>query len=106
MTVPTWWVFVLGSLAAWRLYKLASVDDVLAPLRNRLAPEDSKRREFLECSYCSGWWISTLGTASYYLVTGWSTYGFLLVSFSMSAAVIFLEVLLDLTVAVKDEHED
>ena len=91
-------------LAAWRIWKLLSSDDVLDywDLRDRVAPPGSQRREFLECPYCAGFWVSLLGTAGWYVVEGWDTYGFLVTTFAMSALVVWLEILLDLTVAKKD----
>jgi len=106
--VPSAWVFLLGSLAAWRVWKLLSTDDVLDyfQLRNRLAPEGSDRREFLDCPYCSGFWVSLLGTLGYYLIAGWDTYGFLVTTFAMSSIVVFVEIALDFFVAEKDVAED
>lgn len=107
MTVPPFWVFVLGALAAWRIWKLLSSDDVLDyfQIRDRLAPKGSDRREFLDCPYCAGFWISLLGTLGWYLIEGWDTYGFLVTAFAMSAIVVWIEILLDLTVATKDNEE-
>lgn len=101
-------MFVLGSLAAWRIWKLLAADDVLDyfRLRNRVAPEGSGRREFLECPYCAGFWVSLLGTAGYYLIEGFDLFGLLVTAFAMSAVVVWIEVLLDLTVAKKDNAED
>lgn len=108
MTVPSPWLFLLGALAAWRVWKLLSTDDVLdyGNLRDRAAPEGSKRREFLDCPYCAGFWVSLLGTLGWFLIEGFDMYGFLVTVFAMSAIVVFLEVLLDLTVAKKDVAED
>lgn len=102
------WVFALGVLAAWRIWKLLSTDDILDywDVRDRVAPDGSQRREFLDCPYCAGFWISLGGTTGWYLVEGWDTYGFLVTTFAMSAVVVFIEVLLDLTVAKKDLAED
>jgi uncharacterized protein DUF1360 len=105
MVVPPTWSFVLGALAAWRIYKLLSVDDILDAPRERLAPEGSKRREFLECPYCAGFWVSALGSLGWYLLEDFDVYGWLVTAFAMSAVVVFLEVLLDLTVAKKDLAE-
>ena len=69
MTVPPAWVFVLGSLAAWRLFRLFSTDDILDWPRDRFFPDNTGRRDFLDCPYCAGWWLSALGTLGYYLVS-------------------------------------
>jgi hypothetical protein len=104
-------VFVLGTLAAWRVWKLAATDDILNWPRDRVAPKGTRRREFLECPYCAGWWAAALGTLGYYLVSdvalSWGTvFGWTVTTFAMSAIVVFLEVALDLTVAKKDRAED
>ena len=105
MVVPPAWTFLLGALAAWRIYKLLSVDDILDRPRERLAPEGSRRREFLECPYCAGFWVSAAGSLGWYLIEDMDVYGWLVTAFAMSAIVVFLEVLLDLTVAKKDLAE-
>jgi hypothetical protein len=109
--VPPLWSFALGALVAWRVWKLLAVDDILDywNVRDRLFPPDTGRREFLECQYCAGFWVSALGTLGYYLVTdvplrdGW--FGLLVTAFAMSAVVVFIEIVLDLTVAKKDLAE-
>lgn len=111
MTVPPAWAFVLGTLAAWRIWKLLAADDITEWPRERFAPEGTRRRDFLDCPYCAGWWISALGTAGYFAVTdapvSWAaTFGWAVTAFAMSAIVVFLEVALDLTVAKKDLAED
>jgi hypothetical protein len=111
VVVPPLWSFALGALAAWRIWKLLAHDDVLDywDARDRAAPPGSQRREFLECPYCAGFWVSAAGTLGYYLVTdvplrdGW--FGLLVTAFAMSAIVVFIEIVLDLTVAKKDLAE-
>ena len=110
MTVPPFWAFVIGALAAWRVWKLLACDDVLDVPRDRLAPEGTKRRDFLDCPYCSGFWVAFLGTLGYFLVSDLPlrdgvVYGFLVTAFAMSAVVVWVEILLDLTVAKKDTLE-
>lgn len=105
------WVFVLGSLAAWRLFRLVSTDDILNWPRDRFFPDNTRRRDFLDCPYCAGWWLSALGTLGYYLVSdvglSWgAVFGWAVTAFAMSAVVVFVEVLLDLAVAKKDLAED
>ena len=107
VVVPPAWVFALGALAAWRVWKLLSTDDILdyGNLRDRAAPPGSQRREFLDCPYCAGFWVSALGSLGWYLVEGFDVYGWLVTAFAMSAIVVFLEIVLDLTVAKKDLAE-
>ena len=112
MVVPPAWVFLLGALAAWRVWKLLSTDDILDywNLRDRLMPEGSRRREFLDCPYCAGFWVCAFGALGYLAVSdvplSWgSVFGWAVTAFALSAIVVFLEVLLDLTVAKKDIAE-
>jgi Protein of unknown function (DUF1360) len=65
--IPGWWPFVLLALAAYRVWRLAAVDEFppAERLRNLLIwqIEDGEPRyrhqvgEFLRCSYCSGFWV-------------------------------------------------
>ena len=110
MVVPPLWSFVLGALAAWRIYKLVSVDDVLDRPREWFTDRVGWLEEFLACPYCAGFWVSAIGAFGWYAVTDdadrWgSVFGFAVTTFALSAAVVFLEVLLDLVVAVKDEAD-
>lgn len=92
MTVPPAWAFVLGTLAAWRIWKLLSADDITEWARERVAPKGTKRRDFLDCPYCAGFWVSVAGTAGYYAVSDtFEWFGFLLTVFAMSGAVVLLE---------------
>ena len=112
VTVPPAWVFVLGALAAWRVWKLLSTDDILDywDIRERVAPTGSARREFLSCPYCAGFWVCALGALGYLAVSdagvSWgSAFGWAVTAFALSAVVVFIEILLDLTVAKKDLAE-
>lgn len=112
VTAPPAWVFVLGALAAWRIWKLLSTDDILDywDFRDRVAPPGSRRREFLDCPYCAGFWVSALGALGYLAVNNvglsWgSVFGWAVTAFALSAIVVFIEILLDLTVAKKDLAE-
>lgn len=75
MDVPYWWEGALLTLAAWRLFHLAALDDITQPLRRyvtRLAPTwkqegdatgeryREKLAAFIECPYCLGFWFSAL----------------------------------------------
>lgn len=102
---------MLGALAAWRIWKLFACDDVLDPVRDRVAPEGSRLHDFLTCPYCAGFWVSFLGALGYYLIADMplrdgTVYGFLVTTFAMSAAVVFIEILLDMAVAEKDKSEE
>jgi hypothetical protein len=56
--VPSPWEFALLALAAWRVWHLIAEDDLTAGLRDRLAPAGTKRRDWIECPYCSGAWVA------------------------------------------------
>lgn len=108
MVVPPLWSFALGALAAWRIYKLVSVDDILDRPREWMCARISWLEEFLVCPYCAGFWVSAIGSLGYFAVSdvglSWgSAFGFLVTTFALSGTVVFLEVLLDLVVAVKNE---
>lgn len=110
MVVPSLWSFALGTLAAWRIYKLLADDAILDRPRDFLAERSRFVEKLLACPYCLGFWISLLGTSGYYLVAhewhGWPVaYGFLVTTFAMSGVLVFVEILLDLVVAKKDVAE-
>ena len=71
--IPTWWEFVLASLAVYRLWRLLAEDDILEPLRRKALryvgwkvgddlPADYRGRwaEFLTCPWCAGFCLSLL----------------------------------------------
>ena len=106
MVVPPPWLFVLGALAAWRIYKLVSEDTILDRPRNWLTDRSTWAAELLECPYCAGFWVSLLGSLGWYLAEGLDVFGWLVTAFAMSAAVVFLEIAVSFVVAYKDEAED
>lgn len=72
--IPSWWEFLLLALAAWRVFRLISEDDILNRPRRwvlRLDPDWEegdepneefrfKWSEFITCPYCAGFYISVL----------------------------------------------
>lgn len=84
--IPTWWQFLLLSLAAYRITRLLGWDDLPPVLRTRrwllgeywLAEKDSPAegpyydRPFLaamfQCAFCLGWWVSLCWWAAW---TAW-----------------------------------
>ncbi len=66
--IPDWWTFLLLALAAFRVWRLAAIDTVGDPIRNRIlfagngGDEPYSLREgladFLKCSYCAGFWVA------------------------------------------------
>lgn len=58
MDIPSVWSFVLLSLAAWRVWHLIAEDDLTQRPRDWLFPPQSKRRDWIECPYCSGAWVA------------------------------------------------
>jgi hypothetical protein len=108
--VPPLWSFALGALAAWSVWKLLSTDDVLDRPRDWLAERVPRLDHFLACPWCSGFWVCVLGSLGYYVVSdvplSWgSAFGFAVTVFAMRTLVVLAEVVLDLTVAKKDEAE-
>lgn len=110
MVVPSPFEFLLGALAAWRVFKLFADDDVLDRPRDWLEDRSATVEKLLSCPYCLGFWVSAGGAFGYYLVRdepGWgNAYGYLVTTFALSAAVVFIEILLDLTVAKKNTAEE
>lgn len=57
MSLPSWYALLLLALAAWRTWVLVSRDDIAT--RPRVwAYKNLHAAEFLECPYCSGFWIA------------------------------------------------
>jgi hypothetical protein len=80
--VPSSWIFVLLTLAAYRLLRFISWDSITEPARafatgrhetgsGKDARDTGKGRktlryrpkldEFLHCPFCTGWWVCVLG---------------------------------------------
>lgn len=53
-----WFVFILLTLACYRVWRLIGMDDVSAPLRLKLPDVVSKP---LECQWCAASWVSLAG---------------------------------------------
>jgi len=66
--IPSPFAFVLLSLAAYRVWRLCAVDDITAPVRDRLtgrvyASEQPGRYrlgldKFVGCPWCAGFWVA------------------------------------------------
>jgi hypothetical protein len=57
-SIPNWYALLLLAVAAFRTWRLLAEDKILDPIRDRLAPADSKASAFIECAYCFGAWIA------------------------------------------------
>ncbi len=102
MNTPTWWQFLLLSLAAFRVWKLLAEDDVLAGPRNLLVglprgwkegqwvPEGYRLglAKFIACPWCFGFWISGGAALVWVYLEEWpGTVSFLIVWLAISAVV-------------------
>lgn len=72
--IPSWYGFILLSLAAWRSWYLLAYDDILSRPRRYVtkvprswkegdpAPRGSRYWliDWLECPFCSGWWSAII----------------------------------------------
>ena len=62
--LPAWLQFVIISLAAYRLTRLVTTDEITAPLREwvwrRRPPESSRIGYLLACDWCTGIWVGSL----------------------------------------------
>lgn len=90
MSVPSWWAFVLLSLAAFRVWKLIGEDTILDRPRTWVLKrvKDDKLELFITCPWCSGFWISGVALMVYCVTTEWlDWFGFLTSWFAVSAAV-------------------
>lgn len=110
MSVPSWWLFVLLALAAFRVYRLIGKDTILDRPRAWLLrlPVDWKEGDrvpkgyrdklgtFLTCPWCAGFWISGVALTAYCIATDWfEWFSFLVVWFALSAVVALIEKVLD-----------
>lgn len=100
MSVPDWYETLLLSLAAFRLWRLISEDDILDRPRRRLlrlgdewqedgdpVPDDyrSGLASFLTCPWCSGAWLAGAWWLAWLAFDEWATG--LAVPLAMSATV-------------------
>jgi hypothetical protein len=58
------YLFTVVALAAARIWWLFGRDTLTAPLRDRLPPRVAY---WVECPFCSGFWITLAAVAAYYL---------------------------------------
>ena len=106
MTIPDWWTFALLSLAAYRVFRLLSEDDVLDRPRSWVLGyrgwregqplPDSYREKtagFVGCPSCLGFWVSVVWWGAYQLWPHATTVA--AVPLAISAAVIFAASLFD-----------
>lgn len=109
-SVPSWYIFVLLTLAAFRIYRLLAKDTILDGPRSWLLRIPRNWREgqklpdgyrdklgtFLTCPWCAGFWISGATLAAYCIVADWfQWFGFLIVWLAMSSLVALAEKTLD-----------
>ena len=93
----TWLLLVMLTLGAWRTWALLARDLILDPVRDRLAPKDTKRRDWLECPYCSGFWHAG-AWVTVYDFTRDHTPGFVVWQlhwWAVAALVVLLEIAVD-----------
>jgi hypothetical protein len=64
MQNPSWLEFSLLGLASWRTWALLSSDSILDRPRRYLARRPAVG-EFLECPYCSGFWVAAAWWGAY-----------------------------------------
>ena len=89
MIVPPLWAFAIGTLAAWRVWYLLAEDEILVRPRDWIEDRSKFAEKLLACPYCSGFWVSFLGTLGYYLVgPGVDVYGLLVTAFAMAITII------------------
>lgn len=58
MNIPNWWETALLALASFRIWKLLADDTILNAPRERILGGRERLSEFLDCPYCSGFWIA------------------------------------------------
>lgn len=88
--IPSWWVFVLLALAAWRTWLLLAEDTILDRARRRL-PEPWT--DWLTCPRCAGFWVALAWWAAWLIWPHGVTVAS--VPLALSAAVALLAVAAD-----------
>lgn len=86
--VPGWYALILLALASYRVFRILAEDAVLDPIRERLAPEGSKRSDFLTCPSCAGFWVCVLAWVAWVAWPHWSLV--VAAPFAISALVILV----------------
>jgi hypothetical protein len=92
--IPTWIGLLLLAAAAWRTWQLLAHDDLLVEARARLLVTDGGGRreaweEWLECPYCSGFWIALAWCGAYWAAGDWALVA--ATPFTLSTAVIAID---------------
>lgn len=87
--------FFVLALAAWRTYALVSRDVILDWLRDPIAPHGSGLRDWLECPYCCGFWTAGIWATGYASVFEIGYAWWIGSWWALSAAVVFVELLVD-----------
>ena len=85
MSVPDWWATLLLSLAAWRPWWLLSQDTILVRPRQRVMEGRPHVEQFIDCPYCSGFWLALAWFAAW---QAWPHGSLVAASFAAIAAVV------------------
>jgi len=56
--IPDWIELALLGLAAWRTWALLALDDIIARPRRYVTSRFPGVEDFLDCPFCSGFWIA------------------------------------------------
>ncbi|MDH4038824.1 MAG: DUF1360 domain-containing protein [Candidatus Krumholzibacteria bacterium] len=86
MSVPGWWAVILLTLAAYRTWRAAALDDILDVPRRYLLRLGDWRQEgdavpdtyraawgkFLGCAWCSGFWVALAWWAAWQATEKWT----------------------------------
>jgi len=87
--------FILLSLAAWRTWALLARDLLLDRVRDRLAPAGTKRRDWLECPYCSGFWHAAVWVSAWELGHDGSWWRWAAEIWAAATIVVLIEIAID-----------
>lgn len=85
MLTPGWYALLLLSLAAFRSWRLIAVDTILDKPRARLP---QPWQEFLECPWCTGFWVGLAWWGAYQATPHWT----LVASVPLAVSVLLSEV--------------
>ena len=67
--IPSPWEWALLALAAFRVWRFLSQDEIIEPIQRRILERwpSEKFADFMDCPWCLGFWIALAWVAAFWI---------------------------------------